>query len=219
MICDCRTMLFYFMNFVKIFCANKYLKAVQNTYIKSVKGEIMVSLWKLYALFFKMGLFTFGGGYAMLPILQKEAVEKQKWITEEELLNYYSIGQCTPGIIAVNAASFIGYKLRKISGLISATLGVISPSLIIIVLVAALLRQYMDNPYVQQAFGGIRLSVIALIINTVWDMWQKGVKDVRGYIVFGVAAVLLWCFNLSAILIVILAAGGAFIPSWRRAKK
>ena len=179
----------------------------------------MVSLWKLYALFFKMGLFTFGGGYAMLPILKKEAVEKQKWISEEELLNYYSIGQCTPGIIAVNAASFIGYKLRKVGGLISATLGVISPSLIIIMLVAALLRQYMDNQYVQWAFGGIRLSVIALIIDTVWDMWKKGIKDVRGYAVFVGAALLLWFLNLSAILIVILAAGAAFIPDFKRRTK
>lgn len=178
----------------------------------------MVSLWKLYALFFKMGLFTFGGGYAMLPILQKEAVEKQKWITEEELLNYYSVGQCTPGIIAVNAASFIGYKLRKLGGLISATLGVISPSLIIIVLVAALLRQYMDNPYVQQAFGGIRICVIALIIDTVWDMWQKGIKDLRGYLVFAAAALLLWLFDLSAIVIVILAAAEAFIPDFKGKK-
>ena len=178
----------------------------------------MTSLWKLYALFFKMGLFTFGGGYAMLPILKKEAVEKQKWISEEELLNYYSIGQCTPGIIAVNAASFIGYKQRKISGLISATLGVVSPSLIIIVLVAALLRQYMDNPYVQQAFGGIRISVIALIIDTVWDMWQKGVKNLRDYLVFGVAALLLWFFDLSAIAIVILAVGASLIPDFRSKK-
>ncbi len=152
----------------------------------------------------------------MLPILQKEAVEKQKWVTEEELLNYYSIGQCTPGIIAVNAASFIGYKLRKISGLISATLGVISPSLIIIILVAALLKQYMDNQYVQWAFGGIRICVIALIIDTVWNMWKKGIKDVRGYLVFVVAALLMWLFNLSAILIVILAAGATFVPNFGR---
>ena len=179
----------------------------------------MVSLWKLYALFFKMGLFTFGGGYAMLPILRKEAVERQKWITEEELLNYYSIGQCTPGIIAVNAASFIGYKLRKIAGLISATFGVISPSIIIIVLVAALLRKYMDNQYVQWAFGGIRISVIALIIDVVWNMWKQGVKDVRGYVIFGVAALLLWGFNLSAVAIVILAAAASFIPVRRRIKR
>ncbi len=176
----------------------------------------MVSLWKLYALFFKMGLFTFGGGYAMLPILQKEAVEKQKWVTAEELLNYYSVGQCTPGIIAVNAASFIGYKLRKISGLICATLGVISPSVIIIALVAAFLRKYMDNQYMQWAFGGIRICVIALIIDTVWNMCQKGIKDLRGYVVFAAAALLLWLFDLSAIVIVILAAGAAFIPDFKR---
>lgn len=178
----------------------------------------MVSLWKLYTLFFKMGLFTFGGGYAMLPILKNEAVEKQKWLSEEELLNYYSVGQCTPGIIAVNAASFIGYKLRRLPGLISATTGVISPSIIIIVAVAALLSRYMDNQYVQQAFGGIRTSVIALIISTVWDMWKKGIKDMRGYITFAIAALLLWCFNLSAIVIVILAAIGGFIPDFRKNK-
>lgn len=178
----------------------------------------MTSLWKLYILFFKMGIFTFGGGYAMLPILKSEAVEKQKWLSEEELLNYYSIGQCTPGIIAVNAASFIGYKLRGLPGLISATMGVISPSIFIITAIAALLSRYMDNQYVQWAFGGIRISVIALIISTVWDMWQKGVKNLRGYITFTITAVLLWCFNLSAIVIVVLAAAGGFIPDFRKDK-
>lgn len=178
----------------------------------------MIDLWKLYSLFFKIGLFTFGGGYAMLPILKSEMVEKLKWLSEEELLNYYSIGQCTPGIIAVNAASFIGYKKRGLAGLISATLGVISPSLIIIVLVAALLRKYMDNQYMQWAFGGIRISVIALIISTVWDMWKSGIKGIRGYLIFSGAAVLLWLFNFSAIMIVILAAATAFIPDWRGKK-
>ena len=155
----------------------------------------------------------------MLPILKREAVENKKWITEEELLNYYSIGQCTPGIIAVNAASFIGYKLRKLSGLISATLGVISPSLVIIILVAALLRKYMDNQYVQWAFGGIRISVIALIINVVWDMWKNGIKNLRSYIIFAGAALLLLFFKLSAIFIVILAILASFIPDFRRAAK
>ena len=140
-------------------------------------------------------------------------------VSEEELLDYYSIGQCTPGIIAVNAASFIGYKLRKISGLISATLGVVSPSLIIIVLVAALLRKYMDNQYVQWAFGGIRICVIALIIDTVWNMWKKGINGWRGYIVFGAAASLLGLWNVPAIWIVILAAAAAFIPDRRRGAK
>lgn len=178
----------------------------------------MVRLWDLFSIFFKMGIFTFGGGYAMLPILKSEAVEKRKWISEEELLNYYSIGQCTPGIIAVNAASFIGYQLRGFWGMIWATLGVISPSIVIILLVAMLLRQYMDNQYVQWAFDGIRVSVIALIIDTVIGMWKKGVCNFRDYLVFGLAAALLMFFNLSAVVIVVLAAVGAFIPNFTRKK-
>ena len=179
-----------------------------------------VSLWRLYTLFFKMGLFTFGGGYAMLPILQSEAVDKQKWVSKEELLNYYSIGQCTPGIIAVNAASFIGYKLRGILGLISATLGVISPSIVVITLVALLLRQYMDNQYVQWAFAGIRVSVIALILSTVLDMWQSGIKGIFGYAIFTVAALLLFWLKWSAIAIVILAGiSGLLSLLWRRVNK
>ncbi len=173
----------------------------------------MISLFKIFIAFFKMGIFTFGGGYAMLPILKSEAVEKYKWVSEEDLLNYYSIGQCTPGIIAVNAASFIGYKLRRVPGLFAATLGVIAPSVIIIMFVAVLLRQYMDNQYVQYAFGGIRVCVVALIINTVADMWRKGVKNVRDYIVFVVVMALLFAFDLSAILIVLLASGASFIPN------
>ena len=166
----------------------------------------MVRLRDLYGIFFKMGIFTFGGGYAMLPILKDETVEKRRWITEEELLNYYSIGQCTPGIIAVNAASFIGYKLRGFWGMIWATL------------VAMLLRQYMDNQYEQWAFDGIRVSVIALIIDTVAGMWKKGICRIRDYVVFGLAAILLLFFNLSAVAIVILAAAGSFIPNFKRQK-
>lgn len=164
----------------------------------------MIALWRIYWLFFKMGIFTFGGGYAMLPILKNEAVEKQKWITEEELLDYYSIGQCTPGIIAVNAASFIGYKLRRLSGLLSATLGVISPSVIIIILVAMLLRKYMDNPYIQYAFAGVRICIAALIASTVLDMWKKGIRKIGDYAVFAVVIGLLFYFNISAILVVLL---------------
>ena len=118
----------------------------------------------------------------------------------------------------MNAASFIGYQLRGFWGMIWATLGVISPSIIIILLVAMLLRQYMDNQYVQWAFDGIRVSVIALIVDTVIGMWKKGICNVRDYLVFGLAAVLLLFFNLSAVAIVILAAAGAFIPHFQRKK-
>ena len=166
----------------------------------------MVGLWRIYLLFFKMGIFTFGGGYAMLPILKSEAVQKQKWVTEEELLDYYAVGQCTPGMIAVNAASFIGYKLRRLPGLLSATLGVISPSIIIIVLVAMLLRKYMENQYIQFAFGGIRICVAALIVSTVLEMWKKGMHQIGHYVVFAIAIGLLWYFHLSALFIVLLTA-------------
>lgn len=176
-----------------------------------------VSLLHIFGIFAKMGLFTFGGGYAMLPILQSEIVEKRHWITEEELLNYYSIGQCTPGIIAVNATSFIGYKMRGLLGLISATVGLILPPITIILLIAMLLRQYMDNQYLQWAFGGIRICVLALIMNTVWNMWQSSVKNVYGYIVFGIALILLFAFKISAVALVILAAIGSLLSSlWRR---
>ena len=155
----------------------------------------------------------------MLPILKSEVAERYKWVSEEELLNYYSIGQCTPGMIAVNAASFIGYKLRRLSGLIVATMGVIAPSIVIILLLALLLRQYMDNQYVQWAFGGIRLSVVAMIINTVADMWRKGVKNIHDYMIFTIALVLLFWCNLSAIIIVLLSATTAFIPYFRSKKQ
>lgn len=166
-----------------------------------------------------MGAITFGGGYAMLPILQSEAVMKRRWITEADLLNYYSIGQCTPGIIAVNAASFIGYKLRGLSGLISATLGLITPSVGLVLLVATLLRQYMDNQYLQWAFGGIRICVLALIVNTVINMWRGSVRRWRDYAVFIGAAILLLGCQMPAVAIVILAAIAAFIPDFTRRKK
>ena len=158
-----------------------------------------VGLGQIFLTFAKMGLFTFGGGYAMLPILQSEVVEKKRWATNEDILNYYSIGQCTPGIIAVNAASFIGYKLRGWKGLISATLGLIIPPVSIILLIAALLRQYMDNPYLQHAFCGVRICVLALIVNTVWNMWQHSIKNMRDFLVFLVAAILLFAFDFCSL--------------------
>ncbi len=178
-----------------------------------------VRLWQIYFTFFKMGAITFGGGYAMLPILQNEVVAKKRWVTEVDLLNYYSIGQCTPGIIAVNAASFIGYKLRGLSGLVSATLGLMTPSIGLVLLVAMVLRQYMDSPYLQWAFGGIRIGVLALIVNTVINMWRGSVRYWRDYAVFIGAALLLFVGRLPAVGVVIVAAIVAFIPNFSRRKR
>ena len=137
----------------------------------------MTILIKLFFSFFKIGLFTFGGGYAMLPLLKAEVVEKQKWLTEDELLDYFSIGQCTPGIIAVNVATFSGYKLKGITGAVITTLGIICPSIIIICLIAAVLNLYINNEMVIHALAGIRIGVCALITVLVLDMAKKIYKQ------------------------------------------
>ena len=158
---------------------------------------------QLFLTFFKIGLFTFGGGYAMLPLLQDEIVRRHKWATDEELMDYYSIGQCTPGIISVNVATFIGAKLYGKLGGMLATLAIVLPSLIIITLIAAVLQRFMHNEYLAHAFAGIRIAVTALILNTLFGMWKKGVKGYAGYTVFAVYFAFLFFFYTSAILKVI----------------
>ena len=137
----------------------------------------MPLLLDLFCAFFRIGLFTFGGGYAMLPLLQREIVEKKKWATEEELLDYFAVGQCTPGIIAVNTATFVGFKEKKLPGAIFATLGIVSPSLVIITVIAALLSNFAHIAAVQNAFAGIRVAVCVLILNSVVKLWKKSVVD------------------------------------------
>lgn len=137
----------------------------------------MPLLLDLFCAFFRIGLFTFGGGYAMLPLLQREIVEKKKWATEEEMLDYFAVGQCTPGVIAVNTATFVGFKEKKLSGAIFATLGVVSPSLVIITVIAALLSNFAHITAVQNAFAGIRVAVCVLILNSIVKLWKKSVVD------------------------------------------
>lgn len=137
----------------------------------------MKKLWMLFWTFTKIGLFTFGGGYAMLPMLQKEIVEKQDWATEEEIMDYFAIGQCTPGVIAVNTATFIGYKQCGILGGIFATLGVIFPSIVIIIFIASILSNLMDYAVTQYIFNGIRLVVASLVLNVVIKMYRSSVSN------------------------------------------
>ena len=137
----------------------------------------MPLLLDLFCAFFRIGLFTFGGGYAMLTLLQREIVEKKHWATEEELLDYFAVGQCTPGIIAVNTATFVGFKEKKLPGAIFATLGIVSPSLVIITVIAALLSNFAHIAAVQNAFAGIRVAVCVLILNSIVKLWKKSVVD------------------------------------------
>ena len=137
----------------------------------------MKELWTLFWTFAKMGVMTFGGGMAMLPILQREVVDNKHWATEEELVDYFAIGQCTPGIIAVNTATFIGQKYAGIAGGIVATLGVVFPSLVIITILAAFINNFSHIAWVQNAFAGIRVCVCVLIFNAVLKLWKKSVVD------------------------------------------
>ena len=179
----------------------------------------MRELWNLFWAFCKIGGLTFGGGYAMLPMLQKEVVEHYGWATEEELMDYYAIGQCTPGIIAVNTATFVGYKQRKILGAACATFGVVFPSLVIIMVIAAFIQNFESLEYVQHAFAGIRVAVAALIIQAILKLWKNGVKDKLGVAMFVVVFILVALLELSPIFIVIGAALiGIFVGRRRLAK-
>lgn len=166
----------------------------------------MKELWKLFYTFATVGVTTFGGGYAMLPALQREVVEKRGWATEEEVMDWYAIGQCTPGVIAVNTATFVGQKQKGVLGGIAATLGVVFPSLVIITIIAAFIRNFADLPAVQNAFAGIRACVCVLILNAVVKLWKKSVVDWKAFLIF--AAVFLGSvfLDLSPVLYVLVAA-------------
>ena len=177
----------------------------------------MRELAKLFCLFFKIGLFTFGGGYAMLPLLKAEVVAKRRFMSEEELLDLYSIVQCTPGIISINVATFIGYQQKGVLGAIAATAGIVMPSLIIITLVASILQKFMDNRYVAYAFAGIRICVAALIADIIYDLAKKNIKDYMAAAVFIGALVLLVGGGLSAVMVVFIA--GAWSLGWGEIKR
>lgn len=135
----------------------------------------MKELWQLFSAFARIGALTFGGGYAMLPMLEKEVVERHGWASREELLDYFAIGQATPGIIAVNTATLVGYKRRRIPGAAVATLGVVAPSIIIILAIAAVLSNFAHIAAVQHAFAGIRVAVCALIVAAVVKLVRSNV--------------------------------------------
>lgn len=145
---------------------------------------------QLFWTFAQVGVCTFGGGYAMLPILQREVVEKKGWATAEELADYFAIGQCTPGVIAVNTATFVGAKRKGTLGGIVATLGMVFPSVVIITLIAAFLRSFAHIPAVGHAFAGVRAAVVALIASSVLKLGKTTVKDLTSVCIFVVVLLL-----------------------------
>jgi chromate transporter len=153
---------------------------------------------ELFFTFSKIGVCTFGGGYAMLPILQRELVENKKWATEDQLADYYAVGQCTPGVIAVNTATFVGASLAGVPGGVVATLGLVFPSIVIILVIAAFLQNFMDIEWVGHAFNGIRAGVVALILSSVIKLYKTSVIDRPTRVIY--------------LVVLVLAAVGAFLP-------
>lgn len=166
----------------------------------------MKELWVLFWSFAKMGVITFGGGMAMLPILQREVVDHRHWATEEELVDYYAISQCTPGIIAVNVSTFIGQKHKGIAGGIVATLGVVFPSLVIISVLAGLITNFSHLIWVQNAFAGIQVCVCVLIFNSVRKLLKKSVVDKRTAVIFVLVMLCSTLLNVSPVWFVVISA-------------
>ena len=160
----------------------------------------------LYLTFTKIGSMMFGGGYAMLPILQREVVENKKWATTEQLTDYYAVGQCTPGVIAVNTATFTGRKIGGNLGGVVATAGVVFPSVVIITIIAALIHGFADLQPVKDALAGIRICVCVLIFNAVLKMWKKAVIDKVTLVLYIAILLTSVFFDISPILMVVVAA-------------
>ena len=158
----------------------------------------------LFLTFARIGGLTFGGGYAMLPMLQREVVEHRNWATEQELMDYYAVGQCTPGIIAVNTATFVGNKVAGVPGGIFATLGVIFPSFVIITIIAAFISSFAELEVVQHLFAGIRVAVCALVVNAVVKLLKSAVVDKLTLCLFLVVFGVMVVFDVSPVLMVLL---------------
>jgi len=161
------------------------------------------NVWKVFASFFRIGAFTFGGGYAMIPLIQKEAVEKNGWVTDEDILDIIAIAESTPGPIAINSATFVGYRVAGVLGSMCATLGVVLPSFVIILLLSFVLRQFQALEAVQYAFFGIRAGVLALLFKSLWTMYKKSPKGWAAYVVMAGAFVVSTFFDVNLLFVII----------------
>jgi len=179
-------------------------------------------LWALFCTFFKIGAFTFGGGYAMIPLIQKEAVENHGWVTDDDILEIIAIAESTPGPIAINSATFVGYRTAGVLGSACATLGVVLPSFVVILLISNILDRFQEVETVQYAFNGIRAGVLALLFKALWTMYKKSPKGWAAYVVMAAAFVLTAFCKLNVLIVIIFCALFGLVTSMlaeRRAAK
>ena len=174
----------------------------------------------LFLTFFKIGAFTFGGGYAMLPLIQREIVEKRKWITNDDILEVVAIAESTPGPIAVNSATFVGYRTGGFSGALLATLGVVLPSFAVILAISFVLREFESLKAVQYAFSGIRAGVLALVRKALWSMYKQSPKNAVSYALMAIAFVLVAFLGADVLPVIIgCAAVGLIVTLYAGRKK
>ena len=166
--------------------------------MRKVKNRYKM-LWQVFATFFKIGAFTFGGGYAMIPLIQKETVDNHGWVTDEDILEIIAIAESTPGPIAINSATFVGYRTCGVMGSVAATLGVVLPSFVLIYAISFVLRQFQDLKAVQFAFQGIRAGVVALLCKALWGMYKKNTKNWASYLVMAGSFVLTGLLDVSVL--------------------
>ena len=167
--------------------------------------------WESFKTFFKIGIFTLGGGYAMIPLIEEEVVNNKKWVSRDEMLDLIAIAQSCPGVFAINIATFIGYKLRKTRGAICTTLGTAMPSFLIILAIAMFFSQFKDNPYVAAMFKGIRPAVVALIAVPTFNLGKRAQLNMWTIWIPIVSALLIWLLGVSPIWIIIAAGIGGYI--------
>lgn len=177
------------------------------------------NLLNLYFSFAKIGTFTIGGGLAMMPMMQAELIEKRKWITDEELIDYYAVGQSTPGIVAVNVATFVGYKQMGIIGGIFATLGMVTPSLVIIMILASLINSINDFPIIQKALKGINVAVAALLTSTIINFMKKTIKKFTNAIFMLISFLLVFVLKLPSFWIILFALLIGVVLTYKEKKK
>ncbi|MDR0973890.1 MAG: chromate transporter [Prevotellaceae bacterium] len=170
--------------------------------------------WQLFTTFSRIGAFTLGGGYAMIPLIETEVVQKRHWIAEKDFLDLLAVAQSAPGVFAVNISIFIGYRLKGFRGSVVTTLGTVLPSFLIIILLAMFFRTYQDNPYIARIFKGIRPAVVALIAVPVFTLARTAGITLRTVWIPIVSALLIWLWGFSPIWIIIIAGTGGYL--WKR---
>lgn len=166
---------------------------------KQIAGRVL----RLFLTFLRIGAFTFGGGYAMIPLIQKEIVEQKKWMTDEEILEIVAISESTPGPIAINAATFVGWRVAGFFGALAATVGVVLPSFVIISVLSFVLKEFSELRAVRYAFFGIRAGVLALIVKALWSMFKQCPKDLVSCLLMALAFLAVAVFSVNVLWVIL----------------